>query len=266
MGEAEVIEVGQKVENGLAVKDYRIELVVREGAIPFTEEHLLRAQPIIEFFWSLDPHTVRKYIEIQSINAPGLRWYNRFDINGANTFATNSTNFGILFTNRGMNSDLPHRVSPTTNKQDKGFIDNFSGTLAHELTHGCEDFPKLFPDSEFNRRFLLEWQKKFGWRSVFQTIQDENGMWSLSDRPMPGWMKNSEGKWQSGDYIIVGTMFTSMPEKCIGGKNSYSSSVHFGEDICDSMAAYVLSSTLLHTEKREFLEETIAEYKSLRKQ
>ena len=52
-----------------------------------------------------------------------------------------------------------------------------------------------------------------------------------------------------------------MPEKCIGGKKGYVASKNWQEDICGSVAAYLLNPSVLDKEKKEFLENKIDEYK-----
>ncbi len=171
-------------------------------------------------------------------------------MNGKNAYVEKDK-YSILFSKEGMEITRPHRVSLSEDPQGEGFVDNFSGTLAHEITHAGREYTKLFDDIKFNRDFVVEWQVKFGWKLVERALSEDSNI---------EWEKNAAGQWQNGDYIVLGDSFTSMPEKCIGGKNSYASSIAYYEDICDSVAAFLLNPAALNEEKRKFLEDKINEY------
>jgi hypothetical protein len=173
-----------------------------------------------------------------------------------------------------MDLNHPHRVSTATTPEESGFVDNFSGTLAHEMAHigAGGSGSGFFTDRQLNSAFIQGWTKQFGWTHLFPNVKDEaTNRWVQSDSPTLGWKRNAEGFWQKGDHIIYTSTdprndknieYTTMPEKCIGGVSSYAASTLMQEDICDSMAAYILNPHVLYEGKREFIHQSIKEYRA----
>lgn len=246
-------------EKSIFFQNQEIKLHFEEG-VEFNEQHIEKMNKILNLFVEIDPDFLKKFYRFNSENNKKEEIRGAFPLSAINTFPSGTTkNIEILFFRRGMNIDIPHRTSSSSDSQDDGFVDNFSGTLAHELTHGSPNI-KLFSDIRFNTDFVVEWQERFGWKKVFPPIKDENGRWTYSKDPSEGWRKNEDGRWQKDDYIVMKEDYTSMPEKCIGGKNGYAASFNVSEDICDSVAAFLLNSSTLDEEKCQFLKDKIAEY------
>lgn len=131
---------------------------------------------------------------------------------------------------------IPHRISTGMRPEEAGFVDNFSGTLAHELAHGGSTSSMtrpggLFFDDNYGHHMFYEpWYEKFGW---------------------------------TWDRINGKTIFsTKYPEKCIGGGAGYAAT-RPEEDICDSVAAYILNPQALDSGRRQFIQERIAEYRKI---
>lgn len=256
----------------LIFKDHRITLEVEEGASPFTQEHIDRITRILDFYWQIDPELVKKYSFFLSEHSIQPNWFNRFPRNGENIVMRNGRT-GIIFTEEGMNLHSPHRISSSQTEQELGFVDSFSGTVAHELCHGG-DVPlnvRIFSDEIKNVAFVKEWVEKFNWKMIeedgedyetFSPVVTKNGIgWKTDEIPDPGWVKNSEGYWQKGEYVIYRDEFALQPETCIGGINSYASSVRLREDICDSVAAYILNPNLIYPGKKEIIDKHLKEYR-----
>jgi hypothetical protein len=265
---AEIVPPKQEV----VFRGHTIELRTEPGAVPFTPEHIARITPVLEFYWDVNPEIVKAYTFLRSQNRPDATNFSTFRASGSNSVSPQTR--GIDFFNFGMDIAAAHRVSPTSNPAEHGFIDNFSGTLAHEMAHigAGGSGGGFFNDSKLNTAFIMDWSEQFGWKRLFPMVQDETtNRWSQSDTPAVGWVRNAEGFWQNGEYILYTSTdprqdknieYTTMPEKCIGGVNSYASSTLMQEDICDSMAAYALQSDMLDPDKKMFIQQKIAEYRN----
>jgi len=252
----------QKKENkSILFENHKIELLSEEGAVEFGEEHIKKIEKVLNLFSENGLSPAKKFSEFESINNPDAKHRGGFLGSAHIGYGKSKELSAIIFYNYGMNTNKPHRISSSENFKGKGFVDNFSGTLAHELTHGGTTGEKFFDDYKFNREFIQEWREKFGWKYVRKNVKNEKtGRWEKA-APVEGWEKDKDGFWRNNDYIITREEYTTMPEKCIGGKRGYAASVSQQEDICDSVAAYLLNPSILDKEKREFLENKIKEYK-----
>ena len=263
----------------LIFRGHKIELQTEAGAVPFSPEHIARITPILEFYWDIDPELVRKWDYFKSAGFTEYdTWKGGFPKCGANE--KNDTKNGVVFTKRGMSLVLPHRVSSGLTQVDKGFVSSFSGTTAHEMAHGGVGNGlgvKLLPSENGNMEFYLDWVKKFGWKKIdaidnsyktrspelytdkayLEIVGKPVVAWRIDIKADEGWSKNKEGFWQKGSYFITHDEYTIFPEKCIGGVNSYASSTYSKEDICDSMAAFILNPDILDPDKKDFIKQKI---------
>lgn len=253
----------QKKENrNILFENYEVELLSDEGAVEFSEGHIEKIEKVLNLFSENGLEPLKGFSKFESINNSDAQFRGGFPANANIGYDKSKELATIVFYNRGMDANIAHRISSSENSQEEGFVDNFSGTLVHELTHGDTGGAKLFNDSEFNQKFIREWQEKFGWKYIFPNVKNkETGRWEQSVNPNKGWEKDEDGFWRNDDYIVAGLEYTTMPEKCIGGKENYAASKNWQEDVCDSVAAYLLNPSVLDEEKREFLENKINEYK-----
>lgn len=259
-------DIENKIENkSILFDDYEINLEAGKEAIEFSENHKKKIIEVLNRFSEIDPDLIKNFSKFESTNASDVLYYKTFPGN-ARIIQGDGGKWGIEFFNAGMDMKKPHRISSSENFDEDGFVDNFSGTLAHEITHGGTHV-KIFSDKEFNQNFIREWWKKFGWGYVHPIIKNNiTNRPEQSKEPTIGWEKNENGKWQKGDYSIMKEEYTTMPEACIGGKDGYAARVDMNEDVCDSVAAYLLNSSILNAGKREFLESKINEYKTIKKE
>jgi hypothetical protein len=224
-------------------KGHRIELIIEEGALLFSDNHKTAIIKILDFYWDIDPNIIKGISQLVSLNKDAMTDDGRFPLNGENRplyGGKESTYGGIYFTKRGMSEDIAHRVSTSDKPNSPGFVDNFSGTLAHELTHGGSiDEPPypggFFKNIDFRKKFSLQWQQLFGWK----------------------WKHKPDEKPSIKFY-------TTAPEKCIGGRDGYAA-IRSEEDIGDSMAAYILNPSILHSDKKLFINKQLNAYKSIAK-
>lgn len=214
-------------------KGHKIQLISQKDAIPFTPEHIEQINLVLQEYWDIDPQIVQGYKQFISENKDNIPKNKQFPLNGENgpcIGKDKNDGYGaIYFTKRGMNQKIPHRVSSTKSSDEPGFVDNFSGTLAHELAHGTstthQDRPAGFIyDLTHRNEFYSKWQTLFGWK---HKIIDKKVEFS-----------------------------TSQPEKCIGGVDGYAST-RPEEDINDSLTAYILNPNALHPEKKELFKQTV---------
>ncbi len=211
---------------------HHIQLLTEQGGIPFSETHIEAINEILEKFWSIDPQIVRGYLQFISQNREEISDHG-FPLNGENGPLRNhkhTVGGAIYFTKRGMDTATAHRISSTNKVNAEGFVDNFSGTLVHELAHGTNpdrhERPAGFLYNDIIRNaFDQAWQKQFGWHH------------QLKDGRVQTW--------------------TTQPEKCIGGAKGYAATT-WQEDIPDSVAACLLNSPILHAEKRNFINKTLS--------
>lgn len=254
----------EEKKESILFENNEINLSSEKEAVEFSEDHKEKITEVVEAFSRIDPELVKNFNKFKSVNDPDRKFYGIFPAN-AHIIKGNDDKWGIEFFNAGMDTKKAHRISSTENPNESGFVDNFSGTLAHEITHGGTT-AKIFNDRKFNEEFIKEWREKFGWKNIFPAIKsNETGKWEISKQPPEGWGKNKDGKWQKGDYVIMGVEYTTMPEACIGGKNGYSASVDMYEDICDGVASYLLNPSILNKDKRVFIKNKINEYSQKKK-
>ncbi|MFZ2970162.1 MAG: hypothetical protein WA063_03380 [Minisyncoccia bacterium] len=253
----------QKKEKSVLYQNHEIKLEFGEGAIEFSESHKKKIMEVLNHYNEIDPELIKNFSKFESTNASGVLYYKTFPGN-ARIIHGDGDKWGIEFFNAGMDIKKPHRISSSENLDEDGFVDNFSGTLAHEITHGGTHV-KIFSDKEFNQNFIREWWKKFGWGYVHPIIKNTiTNRPEQSKEPTIGWEKNENGKWQKGDYNIMKEEYTTMPEACIGGKDGYAARVDMNEDVCDSVAAYLLNPSILDKGKCEFIKNKISEYKKVK--
>ena len=252
----------QKKENkNIIFEDHKIELLSKEGAVEFNEEHIEKIKKVLNLFSKIGLKPAKGFSGFESVNVPDAKHRGGFPANAEIIYGAKDLD-GIKFYNRGMDTSIAHRISSSENFGEEEFIDNFSGTLAHELAHGNTSGAKLFDDRKFNQEFIREWQERFGWEYIFPNIKNEKtGRWERSTNSVEGWKKDEDGFWRNNDYVVAGIEYTTMPEKCMGGKKGYAASKNWQEDICDSVAAYLLNPSVLDEEKKEFLENKFNEYK-----
>lgn len=113
---------------------------------------------------------------------------------------------------RGMKL-TPHRVARAS---------NFEGTLVHESTHLIQ------------QQFEPEWGEKFKWDYCYDH-QDE---WEV--RPTPDGTTKRWFSKQTGEMSPQG-QFPLQPDQCV----TYYAKQSMGEDICDSIVAYIYDPDLL---------------------
>lgn len=231
------VETNKTLAREIDFYGHKIQLISQENATPFTDKHVERIIPILEFYWLIDPRVVQGYTQFVSENKDEVSENGRFPLNGENGSCIGKESEGahgaIYFTKLGMDISIPHRISSADNQGEEGFVDNFSGTVAHEIAHGGAITHQVRPagffyDTDLRNQFYREWQNQFGWEH------------SIVD----------------GKVVFR----TSQPEKCIGGTDGYAA-ISPEEDMPDSLAALILNPNIVHPEKREFLKEKIKEYK-----
>ncbi len=258
-------EEKKKESRKILIENHEIKLLSGKEAVEFSEDHKQKIAEVLSRFSEIDPELAKGFSEFESTNAPEAKYYGVFPAN-ARIIKGSGDKWGIEFFNAGMDMKKSHRISSTEDSDDEGFVDNFSGTLAHEITHGGTHV-RIFSDRKFNDEFIHEWREKFGWKEIFPTVKNsETDKWEISKVPAEGWKKNEKGKLQKEDYIVMRNEYTTMPEACVGGKNGYAARVNMTEDICDSVAAYLLNPHILNEDKREFLKNKINEYKQKMKE
>lgn len=114
---------------------------------------------------------------------------------------------------RGLET-FPHRVKKTS---------NLEGTLVHELGHLIQ------------KDFEEEWRQNYQWQFCY----DHESDWEIRELP------NGEKKWfnkESGEMSPQG-QFAIQPEQCVTGYAKQ----NMGEDICDSLVAYIFDPDLLRS-------------------
>lgn len=102
---------------------------------------------------------------------------------------------------------VPHRITKTS---------NLEGTFIHESTHLIQ------------QQFKPEWSEKFKWEDCY----DHKDEWEV--RPTPDGTKTRYFNKQTNEMAPNG-QFPLQPEQCI----TYYAKINLGEDICDSMVAYI---------------------------
>lgn len=259
-----LINEQKKEDKSILFEDYKIDLLCKKEAAEFSEEHIEKIKKVLNLFSEINPEAGKGFSKFESINNPNAKSRGYFPRSAYIGYDNDKELSSIIFYNRGMDTNIAHRISSSDDSKEKGFVDNFSGTLAHELAHGDTSGARLFNDRKFSQDFVWEWQEKFGWKTITSTVKNKNtDKWEQSVIA-EGWEKNKDELWQNNDYIVAGLEYTTMPEKCIGGKKGYAASTYYQEDICDSVAAYLLNPSVLDKEKYEFIKNKISEYKKVK--
>lgn len=170
----------------------------------FTDEHVERAKKAFQQLLARFPKVFDeiRWVLIDDVQPPSL-------LADDYLYPTNGTAMrehrAFRFMPRGTEL-MPHRVSAVT---------NFEGTFVHELGHLIQ--------SEFEG----EWREKYKWQYCF----DHEDEWEVRKA------QNGENRWfnkETGEMAPQG-QFPLQPEQCV---TSYARQ-NMGEDICDSLVAYV---------------------------
>jgi len=172
---------------------------------PFTDEHIQRAQRVFQEIAAHFPQILQqiRWILIDDIQQPSMFGDpEKYPLNGY--ALTGWQAFRLL--PRGMDL-IPHRVSATS---------NFEGTIAHETTHLIQ------------KDFEPEWRGKFKW----DYCSDYPNDWEV--RPTPNGEEQRFFNKTTGEMSPQG-QFPLQPDQCI----TYYSKQNMGEDIADSMVAYI---------------------------
>lgn len=192
---------------------------------PFTDEHIERATRVFQELSSKYPQLLDqiKWVLIDDLQLPSA--FGDSEKYPTNGFAHRSWGAFQLYP-RGMDL-MPHRVAAAT---------NFDGTLTHELTHLIQ--------SDFEE----EWGERFKWAYCFDDeYKDE---WEARLTP-DGSMKRPFNK-KTGEMSPQG-QFPLQPDQCV----TFYAKQNMGEDIAESMVAYVYDPELLKAvtpDKFEILE------------
>jgi len=177
---------------------------------PFTDEHVDRAEKAFQQMASKFPKILDeiRWVLIDDVQPPSLLADDKL-------YPTNGTAMrehrAFRFMPRGMEL-IPHRVSAAS---------NFEGTFVHESGHLIQG------------EFEGEWRKKYKWDYCY----DHEDEWEVRKAP------NGENRFfnkETGEMAPQG-QFPLQPEQCI---TTYAKQ-NMGEDICDSLVAYVYDPELL---------------------
>ncbi len=182
---------------------------------PFTDEHIERASKVFQEFAARFPQILDqlRWVLIDDHQLPSA--FGDPEKYPTNGLAHKSWRAFQLYP-RGMEL-IPHRVAAAT---------NFDGTLTHELTHLIQG------------EFEDEWGEKFKWGYCFD---DENqDEWEPRLTP-DGSMKRPFNK-KTGEMSPQG-QFSMQPDQCV----TFYAKQNMGEDIAESMVAYVYDPELLKT-------------------
>jgi len=177
---------------------------------PFTDEHLKRIKRVFEEIASRFPKILDevRWILIDDVQPPSL-------LGDEELYPTNGTAMrehrAFRLMPRGMLL-TPHRIKATS---------DFEGTLVHELGHLIQ------------KDFEEEWRRQFGWAYCF----DHEDEWEVRQTP------SGEHKWfnkKTGEMAPQG-QFPLQPDQCV----TYYARQNLGEDICESLVAYIYDPDLL---------------------
>lgn len=178
---------------------------------PFTDEHIKKAQRVLELLSSHFPQVLQKcrWILIDEEQTKSIFGDSiKYPLNGQGLKSWS----GVRLYTRGTEF-MPHRIAATS---------NFEGTLTHELGH------------LINEQFAEEWEDKFKWLYCYE-FPDQ---WEL--RPVP----EGEGKRffnKQTDEMAPQGRFAVQPEQCV---NYYAKQTP-EEDIAESIVAYIYDPDLL---------------------
>jgi len=186
---------------------------------PFTDEHIERVTRVFQELSSKYPQILDqiRWVLIDDFQLPSA--FGDPEKYPTNGFAHRSWRAFQLYP-RGMDL-MPHRVAAAT---------NFDGTLTHELTHLIQS------------DFEAEWGDRFKWAYCFDDeYKDE---WEARLTP-DGSMKRPFNK-KTGEMSPQG-QFSLQPDQCV----TFYAKQNMGEDIAESMVAYIYDPDTLQTISQE---------------
>lgn len=178
--------------------------------VPFTDEYITRTQRVLNQFATRFPETLDelRWVLIDDIQPSSL-------LGDEELYPTNGTAMreyrAFRFMPKGIKLS-PHRVEAAS---------NYEGTLVHELGHLIQG------------KFEKEWREKFKWNYCFDHDED----WEVRET------RSGERKWfnkQTGEMSPQG-QFPLQPDQCV---TAYARQ-NMGEDICESLVAYIYDPELL---------------------
>lgn len=178
---------------------------------PFTDEHIQKAQRAFQELASRFPQItdqMRWILIDDKQEASAFGDPEKYPLNG---FAMRGWEAFRLLP-RGMEL-IPHRVAKAS---------NFEGTFVHESTHLIQ------------QQFEPEWSEKFKWDYCY----DHEDEWEI--RPTPDGTTQRWFNKQTGEMSPQG-QFPLQPDQCV----TYYAKQNMGEDICDSIVAYIYDPDLL---------------------
>lgn len=171
---------------------------------PFSDDHVARAGKVFQELATRFPDVLDK-----------IRWVLVDDVQPQSLLAdderypTNGTAMrehrAFRFMPRGIET-IPHRIQTAS---------NFEGTFIHELGHLIQG------------QLEDEWREKFKWAYC----SDNEEEWEIRKAP------NGENRWfhkKTGEMSLQG-QYPLQPDQCI----TYYARQNMGEDICDSLVAYI---------------------------
>ena len=171
---------------------------------PFSDDHIARAGKVFQELAVRFPEVLDKirWVLVDDTQPPSL-------LADDDRYPTNGTAMrehrAFRFMPRGMET-IPHRIESAS---------NFEGTFIHELGHLIQG------------QFEDEWREKFKWAYC----SDNEEEWEIRKAP------NGENRWfnkTTGEMSPQG-QYPLQPDQCI---TSYARQ-NMGEDICDSLVAYI---------------------------
>lgn len=171
---------------------------------PFSDDHIARAGKVFQKLAASFPDVLDKirWVLLDDVQPPSL-------LADDERYPTNGTAMRehrvFRFMPRGMET-IPHRIQSAS---------NFEGTFIHELGHLIQS------------QFEDEWREKFKWAYC----SDNEEEWEIRKAP------NGENRWfhkKTGEMSPQG-QYPLQPDQCI----TYYARQNMGEDICDSLVAYI---------------------------
>ena len=171
---------------------------------PFSDDHIARAGKVFQELAASFPDVLDKirWVLLDDVQPPSL-------LADDERYPTNGTAMrehrAFRFMPRGMET-IPHRIQSAS---------NFEGTFIHELGHLIQS------------QFEDEWREKFKWAYC----SDNEEEWEIRKAP------NGENRWfhkKTGEMSPQG-QYPLQPDQCI----TYCARQNMGEDICDSLVAYI---------------------------
>lgn len=184
---------------------------------PFTDEHIQGAERVFKEFASRFPKILEqvRWILIEDHQLPSA--FGDPEKYPTNGYALRGWSAFQLYP-RGMEL-FPFRIPAAT---------NFEGTLTHELTHLIQ--------SEFES----EWGERFQWAYCFD--DEYTDQWEVRETPTVGFDGTNKKLFnkETGEMAPQG-QFPLQPDQCI----TFYAKQNMGEDICESMVAYVYDPELL---------------------